>query len=294
MKSMPRFGVHCSIAGGLHKALTEGQELGCKSIQLFVANQRQWKHPPLTDQQILTFKTTREETGIDPIVAHSSYLINLGATVPDTYQKSLIALADELDRCDRLGIEYLVMHPGSHLGQGVKAGISQIAQSLANVLNQIQPENTIILLETTAGQGTNLGYRFEQLAEIINQTGMEDYLGVCLDTCHIFAAGYDFSTPQKCGEVFGAFDSTIGLNRLKVIHVNDSKTEFGQNKDRHEHIGQGKIGTKALSYLLKQSEPMDLTYILETPKDVTPDGINYDRINLELLRKLFKSAKKSS
>ena len=288
MKSSPLFGIHASIAGGAHNALTEAKEVGCDCVQLFVANQRQWKHPPLTDQQIELFTQTRRETAISPIVAHSSYLINLAAANRETRDKSIAALADEFDRCNRLGIEYLVLHPGAHVGRGEQVGMDKIVSGLETVIDRCGTMSRI-LLETTAGQGECLGHRFEELSQIIERVNSgKNTLGVCLDTCHILAAGYDFRTPAGYKQVMKEFDDAIGIDKLLALHINDSKTDLGSRVDRHEHIGKGFVGSKGFTHFLTDGRLRGLPFILETPKGKSPAGKDMDQLNLANLRRLAK------
>ncbi|MCF7956997.1 MAG: deoxyribonuclease IV [Phycisphaerae bacterium] len=288
-------GSHLSIAGGLHNALTAAREYRCDCVQLFVANQRQWKHPPLTAVQIDDFKQTREATGISPVVAHSSYLINLCAANEDTRKKGIAALMDEYGRCGELGVDYLVLHPGAHVGQGEAVGTAKIVEALEMLFTAYPDPDCQLLLETTAGQGSCLGHTFEQLANIINGVkrqwrGHEGNLplGVCLDTCHVFAAGYDFRTPQGYEKMISQFDEHIGLSLLKVIHANDSKTELNNHVDRHEHIGKGHIGREGFINLLTDERINGLPIILETPKGKSKGGKEMDLLNLAALRRLAR------
>ncbi len=287
-KTEQLFGIHASIAGGIHNALTEAKELGCDCVQLFVANQRQWKHPTLTDQQVETFIQTRRQTAISPVVAHSSYLINLAAANQETRDKSVAALTDEFGRCNRLGIEYLVLHPGAHVGQGEQVGLDKIISGLETVIN-LSDSTSQILLETTAGQGSCLGCTFEQLAQIIERVNSgNNNLGVCLDTCHILAAGYDFKTPAGYKHVMKQFDNAIGINKLLALHINDSKTDLNSRVDRHEHIGKGFVGSKGFTHFLTDKRLRGLPFILETPKGQSPAGKDMDSLNLTNLRRLTK------
>ncbi|MDD4892194.1 MAG: deoxyribonuclease IV [Phycisphaerae bacterium] len=287
---MPRFGVHNSIAGGLTTALAIGVKLRCQTMQMFVRNQRQWRADPLTDAEVAAWKAARAETDIAPVLVHDNYLINLACPEEATRTRSIEAFGDELDRCDTLGIEYLVMHPGSHLGAGEGPGLDLLIASLDRVLAARQAGRVGLLLETTAGQGTNLGWRFEQLAEIIKRVGQPARFGVCLDTCHVFAAGYDIRTPEAVATMADEFDRVIGLARLRAIHINDSKRELGSRVDRHEHIGKGLIGERGLWSIIHEPRLADLPMILETPKGDNDVQLICDRRNLTKLRKLAAQA----
>lgn len=284
---MPLLGAHMSISGGLEKALFRGKACGCQVIQLFTRNPNQWVCGELSSKEIVAFHTARVQTSVVPVAAHDSYLINLASPRPENRKRSLQALQDELVRTDLLGIPYVVIHPGAHMGSGEKMGIRRIAGSLNRIFERTSKLRVRILLETTAGQGTSLGYRFEQLAEMIDQTESQDRLGVCLDTCHIFAAGYDFGDRETFDTLVRDFDASIGLRRLKVIHANDSKKERGSRIDRHEHIGQGLIGERAFSFLVKAPAFKDLPFILETPKGTDAFGEDLDTLNLGVLRRLL-------
>jgi len=279
-------GAHMSVAGGLHNALLIAKSANCQCVQLFSANQRQWHAKPLTTEQIDLFKKTSRQTALSPLVVHASYLINLAAVDRTTLARGLRALKEEFQRCDQLGIDFLVLHPGAHLEKGEKAGLKKIVTSLNRVLQD--DWNCRLLLETTAGQGTSLGHRFDQLAAIIENIERPDRLGVCLDTCHVFAAGYDLRTPSAYRDTIRQFDKTIGLSRLKVVHINDSKTGFNSRVDRHEHIAKGRIGRAAFGNLMTDPRITKLPLILETPKGKSPAGRDYDKQNLATLRRLSK------
>ncbi len=281
-------GAHLSIAGGLYNALLSAKKYRCQCVQMFVVNQRQWRRPTLTDEQIQRFREIRVQTQLSPVVVHASYLINLAATDRDTHQKSLWAVADELQRCEALGANYYVLHPGAHRGRGEEKGLKKIVASVNKVFHKTGDGNCKLLLETTAGQGTSLGCRFEQLAYILEKVELPDRLGVCLDTSHIFAAGYDFREPETFQQMLQQFDDIVGLERLQVIHTNDSKTGFGSGVDRHEHIGKGKIGREGFRNFLTDRRTRCLPFILETPKGKSPGGRDLDKLNLNTLRRLAK------
>lgn len=278
------FGSHVSASGGVDLAIGRGEDLALESLQLFAKNERQWQAKPLDPAVVERFREEVERTGITKLVVHDSYLINLASPKEDILAKSMAAFADEIHRCDMLGIPYLVTHPGAHTGSGVEAGIARFSQSLNEVFALMPDSSTMVLLETTAGQGTALGRSFEEIAAIIDGVEEKDRVGVCLDTCHIFAAGYDFRTPELYAETMNQFDRTIGLDKLKVIHLNDSKNPLGSNKDRHDHIGDGEIGLEGFRQFVNDQRLAGLPGILETEKD--PAG-EYDRRNLETLRSLI-------
>jgi deoxyribonuclease-4 len=280
---MLRLGAHESIAGGIHKAFDRAQSVGCQVVQVFVKPNRAWAAPPITDDDVALFRRKAGETKVRPVVAHTSYLLNLASPDDDLWQKSQETLIIEMERCEALGIPWLVLHPGAHVGSGEEAGLARIAGALERVHAATSGFAVQILLETMAGQGTKLGYCFEQLAWLLDRTSAGDRLGICLDTCHVFAAGYELRTPQGYAETMGAFDRLIGLEHLKVIHLNDSKRKLGSHKDRHEHIGQGQIGLEGFRYLLTDARLAGLPGLLETPKS---DDLHEDRENLEVLRSL--------
>jgi len=275
-----------SIAGGVRTAIERGMKIGCATIQMFVKNNNQWRGKVITQDEATEFRHLRRESGISPIVVHDSYLINLCAKDKSILKKSREALKDELDRCELLGIEYLNFHPGSHMGQGESEGIKLIAESLDIIHEQTKNYNVKSVLEATAGQGTAIGYRFEQLRAIIDQVEDKDRMAVCIDTCHIFAAGYDIRTEGVYHTTFEEFDSIIGLDRLVAFHVNDSKREFGSRVDRHDHIGKGEIGKKGFGFLMNDERFRNIPKILETPKG---EEMKEDVLNMRVLRKLIKA-----
>jgi deoxyribonuclease-4 len=282
---MPLLGAHESVAGGLAKAFDHIASVGGESLQIFTRNQRQWQAPPLAQEEIRQFRDSWERAGNMPVASHASYLINLGSGEPELGEKSVAAFAGELGRCDLLGISWVVIHPGSHGGEGVEAGLANIVRHLDRVFDRAGKKSTVkVLLETTAGQGTGLGSRFEELAWIIEQSKFRDRLGVCLDTCHIFGAGYDFRTPDGYDRTFSEFEAVIGLERLLFFHLNDSKKDLGARVDRHEHIGEGKIGVEGFRLLLSDPRFAGHPMTLETPKG---KELREDRKNLATLRSLL-------
>jgi len=332
------------VAGGLELALADAEALGCECVQIFVKNQRQWRAPPLRREQIERFRDARNATSVSPVVAHASYLLNLASPDDLVRQRSRDAMIDELQRCETLGVDYLVFHPGAHLNKtpksrnaktntqsrdrkgadgglpianfqlpielpyasepqalvrclgpslalrvriesdAVLAGIERVARSLDEVHRRCAGFRTMILLESTAGQGTSIGWRFEHLRGILDRVAEADRLGVCLDTCHLFAAGYDFRTAEGYSAMMQEMVHVIGVAHAKCIHMNDSKRELGSHVDRHEHIGKGKIGKAGFSHFLNDPRFAGVPMILETPKGVDGRGVNLDRINLQRLR----------
>ena len=277
-------GAHMSIAGGIDLAPMRGQEVGCRTIQLFTKSSNQWRARTLPPDEIARYRANLQAAGIAPAVAHDSYLINLASNDPELHQKSMAAFLEELERAEALGIPYLVTHPGAHMGAGEEAGLRQVANSLRKLLKETNGYRVQVVIETTAGQGTSLGHRFEQIAALLDQIGLPERTGVCLDTCHVFAAGYDIRTPDGYAGVLGAFDTVVGISHLKVIHLNDSKKGLGCRIDRHEHIGKGAIGLDAFRSLLTDQRLRGVPMILETPKD--DDFVAADRRNLATLRRL--------
>lgn len=277
-----------SIAGGVSTAVERGMRIGCTTMQMFVKNNNQWKGKPLTDEDVSTYKKLLRESRIHPVVVHDTYLINLCAVDKEILKKSRDALKDELDRCETLGVQYLNFHPGAHMGAGEKEGIKRIAESL-NIIHERTPGYGVrSVIEATAGQGTAIGYRFEHLRKIIDLVEERERMAVCVDTCHVFAAGYDLSTERGYEETFREFDAVVGLDRLVAFHVNDSKRELGSRVDRHEHIGKGRIGTLGFSFLMNDPRFRNIPKILETPKG--PE-MEEDVENMRVLRGLIESSK---
>ncbi len=273
-------GAHMSISGGVHTAFERGKLVGCTTMQVFSKNNNQWKGKPLTDPDIINYKNEAKKTNIKPVVVHSSYLINLCAKDKSTLEKSHESFLDELNRCRLLGIPYFVFHPGSHVGQGEQTGLEIIAESLNMLHERTKGYRVKSVVEVTAGQGSNLGYRFEQIRKLIDMVENKKRMGVCIDTCHLFAAGYDISNDKGYEKTFEEFDKIIGLKRLMVIHLNDSKGILGSRLDRHEHIGKGNIGDIGFSLLMNDKRLNGIPKILETPKgnDMKEDVINLNRL----------------
>jgi deoxyribonuclease-4 len=276
-----------SIAKGLHLAIERGQNVGCDTVQIFTRNSNQWRSKPLTDAQITAFTQTQAAAGISPVIAHNIYLINLASPQPRLYHASLNAFWEEMQRAEALGIPYLVFHPGSHMGAGEDKGLQRIAQALNELLARGKDFALELVLETTAGQGTQLGYKFEQLAQVLSCMEQPQRMGICLDTSHIYAAGYDIGTPEGYQATWEVFEQLIGLSKLKVIHLNDSKSSLNSRVDRHQHIGQGQLGLTTFSRLLNDPRLQHIPMILETPKGGNPAGEDMDVVNLRTLREMI-------
>jgi deoxyribonuclease-4 len=286
---MPKqlLGAHLSIAGGLHLALELAVRLGCECVQIFVKNQQQWSAKPLTDEQIRLFRQSWRRTGIQHIVAHAGYLPNIASPHTKARRKSLAAVVDELQRCEVLGVRYLVLHPGSHLGAGMEAGIKNVVASLDEIHRRTAGFRASLLLETTAGQGGSIGHAFWQLGRIVGAVTAPRRVGVCLDTCHLYAAGYNLADPDGYESTIAELSAEVGLRKVRCIHVNDSRTTCGSRVDRHEHIGKGRMGKQAFVHLLNDSRFARVPKILETPKGVNGRGTELDRVNLRRLRRLI-------
>ena len=279
-------GAHESIAGGIYLAFERAESIGCRVLQVFTKSSNQWYAKPLTEEDIANYKTAASKSSIKHVIAHDSYLINLCGVNPEILKKSRETFLDELKRCEALGIPYLNFHPGSHMGAGEKEGIRGIIESLNWAHKQTKGFRVLSVLETTAGQGSAIGYTFEHLREIIDGVDEPERMAVCIDTCHIFAAGYDISTEEGYEKTFKEFDKIIGLKRLVAFHVNDSKKGLGSKVDRHEHIGKGMIGKDGFRFLMQDSRFASVPKILETPKG---EDLKEDKMNLAVLRKLSMS-----
>jgi deoxyribonuclease-4 len=274
-------GAHMSIAGGAFNALIEGAKLGCTTIQIFTKSSNQWRAKTLTDEELERYHAEQKKAGIMPVVAHDSYLINLGSPDDALALKSREAFLHELERCEHFKIPFLVTHPGAHMGQGEERGLKRIAESIDWVHEKSPGFAVKIALETTAGQGSSLGYKFEHLAKIMEQTKQPDRITVCIDTCHLFAAGYDITSEAAYAKTITEFDRIIGLKRLAAIHLNDSKKGLGSHVDRHENIGKGQIGEKPFGFFMRDKRFDKIPKLLETPKED-----DMDKINLAILRRL--------
>lgn len=275
-------GAHMSVAGGLHKAIARIQAVDGTALQIFSRNQRQWRAKPVSPEEATAFQEAWQGWGNYPIASHASYLINLASAKEEARHKSKAALLAEFERCAALQVPAIVMHPGSHGGAGVERGIDRLVAGLDQVLAQA-PGETRLLLETTAGQGTGLGADFSELAAVLAQSGHAERLAVCLDTCHVFAAGYDIRSAEGVSQTLAAFDQEIGLERLHFIHLNDSKKPLASRVDRHEHIGQGEIGLEGFRALINEPRLAQIPMTLETPKG---EDLAEDRVNLATLKGL--------
>src|ERR1700731_714624 len=277
-------GAHMSTGGGVHTAIERGRSIKCTAIQMFVKNNMQWFARPLEREEIRAFLEHRQHGELFSIFAHANYLINLSATNPQFHANSIRALSEELTRADQLELPFLVLHPGAHLGAGEEAGLEKIVDSINRVFRKIPKVKTRIALETTAGQGSCLGHRFEQIGYIIQNVREPERLCVCLDTAHVFAAGYDIGSEAGIKKTFREFDRVIGLDRLAAIHLNDSKTARGSRVDRHQHIGKGQIGLDAFRFIMRNRRFRKIPKVLESPKG---KELREDVENLETLRGLM-------
>ncbi|MEZ4770832.1 MAG: deoxyribonuclease IV [Caldilineales bacterium] len=281
----PVLGAHVSAAGGVSKAFGRAQSIDCDTFQIFTRNQNRWASKPLDEAEIEKWQTAADETSIAPVISHASYLINLGSPDDALWEKSIDALVDELQRAEALGLLGVVLHPGAHMEQGEEVGIARVAAGLDRAHAATDGFKTLTLLEITAGQGTTLGYKFEHLAAMRAQAASPERLAVCFDTCHAFAAGYDFREPSGYAAMMDEFDRTIGLDLLVCFHFNDSKGGLGSRKDRHDHIGQGAIGVSGFAHILNDPRFASVPMILETPKS---DDMHEDVENFAVLRGLIE------
>lgn len=279
MTSSPLFGAHMPTSGGCACAITGGADIGCETVQLFTASPRQWRAPAISDENAAAFHAAVAQRKISPTIAHDSYLINLAAPPgSDVLLKSLAGFRAEIERAEMLGLDFLVSHPGAHGGDGEDVGIARLIENLDRIHAETAGAKVRTALETTAGQGTYLGGTFEHLARILDGVKDPERLAVCLDTCHIFAAGYDIRTPETYAETMARFDEIVGLSRLKVIHANDSAKAFGSHADRHAHIGEGEIGLEAFRLLINDPRHAGLPIIVETPDSETMHAVNVARL----------------
>jgi deoxyribonuclease IV len=283
-----KLGAHMSITGGCENAVWAASKIGFQTVQLFSKNNNQWKAPPLSESHVAAFRAALDATGIIDPVVHNSYLINLASADDVLWNRSIDAMTIEVERCEALGIADLVAHPGAHTGSGEEAGLARVSQALDEVHRRTRGVSVRIDLETTAGQGTCLGHRFEHLATIIDAVSEPERLGVCADTCHLFAAGYSFATPAEYDGVMDELDRTVGFGRVRVWHLNDSLKAQGSRVDRHAGIGRGFLGLEPFRNLLNDSRFQAIPMILETPKG-TEDGEDLDALNLRALRQLERS-----
>ena len=285
---MPILGAHQSIAGGYYRAAEIARQCGCDCVQLFSKNNNQWRAKEITDDDAARFQAALREAKVLHPLSHDSYLINLAAPDEVLWRRSVEAFIIELQRAERLGIPYVVTHPGSYTSSSEEAGLKRIIEALDETHRQTRGLQVRTLLENTAGQGTNLGWRFEHLAEILGGVKDPDRIGVCIDTCHVFAAGYPLATPKQYKATFRELDKLVGLKLIKAFHLNDSKRELGSRVDRHEHIGQGQLGLEPFRFLLNDSRFKKIPMYLETPKEADGEnrGLELDAMNLATLRGL--------
>ena len=276
-----------SIAGGYDRAVARAKQAGCDCVQLFTKNNNQWRAKPIEVAECQAFQQQLEETGITAPLSHSSYLLNLASPDDELRRRSIDGFVTELQRAGQLGIWAVVLHPGAAMGSSEAAAIRRIVQGLNEALRQTRGSDTMCLLETTAGQGTSIGSRFEHLARILERVRQADRVGVCLDTCHLFAAGHDLRTPEAYERTMAELDRLIGTGQVRALHLNDSKRELGSRVDRHEHIGEGKLGRGAFRCVMRDPRWHGIPMYLETPKGETR-GRDLDRINLQRLRRLAR------
>ena len=274
MTSERLIGAHMPVNGGLASAIVGGQAIGCTAVQLFTANPKQWHNPPIAPEDAAAFREAVTASSVRFCCAHDSYLINLAGPDPKVMQASLRAFSRELERADQLGIPWVVTHMGAHLNTGEDAGLETLIGSIRRLLQESEGMGAGVALETTAGQGTGLGHTFEQLARVVDGVGVSDRVGVCLDTCHIHAAGYDIVTEPGYEETLARFDALIGLDRLKIIHCNDAKKPRGSRVDRHEHLGQGEIGMATFARIVNDPRLRHIPLIVETPQAETMHQAN--------------------
>ena len=284
MSPSPLLGTHVSVAGGLATAFERAAATGCTTMQIFVKNANQWAAKPIAGDDLQRFRDAAASSSVRPVIAHAAYLINLCAKNPSILKKSRAAFEDELRRCEQLGVHALVVHPGAHLGEGEEAGLRLIAESLNRIHEQTPGFRVLTTIETTAGQGTTVGYRFEHLREIIDRVEDKGRMAVCMDTCHLFAAGYPVHTPDGWDEVIRSFDTIVGLSRLAAVHTNDSKKPFGSRLDRHEQIGKGMIGLEGFRKLMNDPRFSSVPKILETEKS---EDMHEDVENMQRLKSLL-------
>lgn len=280
----PRLGAHMSIAGGPAKALERGHSIGCDAIQIFTRNANRWTSKDLTDDEVQAFVEAKASTGIHPVVAHSSYLINLASPDDALWLKSVGALVTEIERCRRLGVRDYVLHPGAYMDTGEEAGMARVVEGLREAFAATADADVIVLLENTAGQGSALGTTFEQLAWMADHAEPAARVGVCFDTAHALAAGHEFRDAESYAAMWRRFDAVIGIQRLRAIHLNDAKRDLASHVDRHEHIGQGCVGLEAFRLLVNDPALRHVPMLLETPKG---EEMREDVENLARLRGLI-------
>lgn len=280
---LPPLGAHMSVAGGVDRAIDRAREAGCTALQIFLKNNNQWSGKPFEASVIERFRQEIAKGDLGVPVAHASYLVNLASADAGLLERSMTNLKDDLGRAEQLGVSGLVLHPGAHMGRGEEVAIAQIADQINKLFDQTKGNPAAIYLEGTAGQGSAIGHRFEHLRAIIDGIEDKSRIGVCLDTCHIFAAGYDIRTRATAKEAISEFDRVVGLGWMRVFHFNDSKKGLGSRVDRHTHIGQGEIGEEGFAALMQDPRLIEIPRILETPKE---EDLAEDKMNLATLRRL--------
>jgi len=285
---MPLLGAHMSIAGGYYKAVDAAAALGMDTVQIFTKNNNQWRGKPLVDEDIRLFRDALDRTGLQHPCAHNSYLINVGSADEALWQKSVDALVDEVERAEAFGLDGIVMHPGAAVGATEEEALARIVQGINETHRRAPKARAELWLEATAGQGSCLGCRFEHLAYIVDHVEQPERLGLCIDTCHIFAAGYTIGTPEEFNDTFQQLDDLVGLDRVRAFHLNDSKKPLGSRVDRHDHIGEGCLGLEPFRLLLNDPRFAKLPMYLETKKEQR-DGEEMDAVNLRTLRSLTTS-----
>jgi len=283
-----RFGAHFSIAGGVDRAAGRAREVKADCLQMFVKSPSQWRFATLSEDEVRRFRTAAREAGLRPLVGHASYLVNLASPDETLYEKSRRCVLEEWDRAERLGLDYLVLHPGAHMGSGAAAGLARIALAIDWLHHERPGHKARILLETTAGAGSALCGRMEHFRYLFQSCEAPERMGVTIDTCHLFAAGYDLRTPAAVEDTLGKLDAAVGLSRVLVVHANDAKGELASHLDRHEHIGRGNLGREAFRLLLHHPALAALPFILETPKH-DARGREMDPANLRTLRQFVKT-----
>jgi deoxyribonuclease-4 len=283
------FGAHESIAGGVHKAIERGKLATCDVVQIFDKSSNQWRAAPFKPDDLDQYFRLQEELNVTVAAAHAGYLINIASPDKALNKKSFLSLKEELERCNVLDTHNLVLHPGSHVGSGEEAGLKRVSENINRLFEEVPDNRCTLALEATAGQGSNLGYTFEHLAWLIDHIDDKTHIGVCLDSCHIFAAGYPLSSRRDYRATIDKFDTIVGLGYLRVFHLNDCKQPLGAHRDRHEHIGQGYIGLDGFRNIVNDKRLKDIPMILETPKD---EDLKDDVENLRILRGLVSKRKK--
>ena len=284
-EEQPLLGAHVSTGGGIARAVERASTIGCTAMQIFVKNNMRWFAQPLNEGEISAFREHPLRHSLRCVFGHSGYLINLAARDPAFHELSVRSLCEELVRADRLGLPFLVLHPGAHMGEGVEMGLEKVVASLDAIFKTVPRVKTRIALETTAGQGSSLGRTFEELAFILRGCRQPERLCICIDTAHLFAAGYDLHTEEGIRRTFARFRRVIGFERLAAIHMNDSKTPAGSHVDRHEHIGKGKIGLHVFRYIMREPRFRNIPKVIETPKG---RDMAEDVVNLGMLRSLCR------